>query len=234
MQYKKSKEGFRKLKNRAIIFLGVVVLFAGIVININNDSADIYILLGTMAWVLVILTFTSYRTFKKLKEVYGSYTLTLEPDELIITQFGKPETTLMYGRIQSITKKSNGSLVLKSAFEGDVFIPYDLEDFDYIEKRLAGIRPVDVDNKVPFLEKYKIPVTIIVLVAFVLTMSQTNIIVVIVCALIVVPFMVYSFFTLYKNKDLDPKVRRGMWWLWVVIFSIVGRVVMSILNNVQL
>ena len=72
------------------------------------------------------------------------------------------------------------------------------------------------------MEKYKWILIISMLGLMASVYLSTNKMIVGITGVILIAFLGYSFYEVRRNKNIDEKTKKGMWWLILVLFSIIG------------
>lgn len=228
-QFKIRKDGFNEirksmlLKASPILLLTTIAGFAINNLNSQGEQNDINILPFTSLMVLGIFAFGLYRGVNKQKEILDSYELMLDSDGITRKQHNTPTITIANSDLSEIIKNPNGSFTIKGNSPINVMIvPAQIDNYDILEKLLAERSAISIKTSEPFLQKFSGLVTILIIgMMAAVYISKDKIIVGITGTLLLAGFG-YSFIEVRRSKNLDNKTKKGIWWLLLVMASIVG------------
>lgn len=228
-QFTNRPEGFRELRKAILLKAVPTSLLAGSVgiaisyANSNVSTGDSNASLGIIPIMLATLAFGVYRGITIQKKIFDSYTLTFNNNAVTREQNNTPTITIPYRDITEIARNSNNSFTIKgdSAVNIIGISPY-IDDYDHLEILLSTIKPISVKVTEPFLQKFSGLISLLTLGLMASVYLVKNKIVVGTSGAVLLALLGYSFFEIRRSKNLDSKIKKGMWWLLLVIASIMG------------
>lgn len=185
----------------------------------DNDGTGMWFVIG----MALFYGYLIFKTSKKRRKIYESYTLVI--DELNITrkQDGLKDMQVPLSEITIIEKNAENRFEIrgksKAPFER-ILIPRQVEGYDRVEEILAGIKPIEINPKPNYLEKYGLLVTLILIAPILGVYIVDNKIIVSICAVLAVTMLVYSMFYMLKYKNTVKSWKHTLWMLPLVIISI--------------
>ncbi|WEA02966.1 hypothetical protein [Mucilaginibacter sp. SJ] len=223
--FRLNPESYPALRKRIIIrtTLLMLIVWGGVSFILLKDGDED----GTGLWFVVGMAlfygYLIFKTSKKRRKIYGSYTLII--DELNITrkQDGLKDMQIPLSEITIIEKNAENRFVIrgksKAPFER-ILIPRQVEGYDRVEEILAGIKPIEINLKPNYLEKYGLLITLIFMAPILGVYIVDNKIIVSICAVLAVTMLVYSMFYMSKYKNTVKSWKRTLWFLPLIIISI--------------
>ena len=79
------------------------------------------------------------------------------------------------------------------------------------------------------MQKYSIAITILTLALMFCVYTVTNKIIIAFSGTIFVAIMLWSLYEVRRSKNIDAKTKRGMWWVLLVLFSIIAVMIMKLI-----
>ncbi|RVT73964.1 hypothetical protein EOD40_13680 [Flavobacterium sufflavum] len=237
-QFKIRKDGFKEIRKSSLnkaIPISLIALFGGLSIsyfNADEQQDVINIFPFLIPLMLGLLAFGLYRGINRQKEIFESYVITFNNNDIIREQYNTSTITISKTDIDKIIKNSNGSFTIKGNSIVDVIdIPSQIENYEKIEKSLSEIRQISTKNNEPFFQKYRLVLSIFSIGLMACVYISKDKIIVGVSGTILLVLLGYSFFEIQRNKSIDKKTKKGMWWLIVVIASIIGNIYFKIMGQ---
>ncbi len=236
LQFKLSPEGFASVKKRNLIRYAIISIFsvsASLLVVVQPDKNDggINLVVGALLvlGLLVIFTFSFRRSLKQVRELYFSYTIIIDGSTITRLQQNTPTVTIPYAGITSISKLANGKLVINGTNRGDIiYIPATLEGLEELEGILQGIQPISQKNMLPFVQRYNLLISLVVVGLMICVYAVNNKIIVGISGAILSLALVWALYDTQRNKNIDRKTRRGALWVLVVLFSVVTATIMKL------
>jgi uncharacterized membrane protein YecN with MAPEG domain len=233
-QFKISPKGINeifKLSLQKTIPIYVVLLLVMLWVNFGrsqpNNNLNFNVGLIVMPIMVIALFVGGYLGWKRTKEQFKSYTLTITDTEIIRVQKNTPTITHLKSDISEIIKQHNGGFSIKKQSTNDMIgVPSQIEEYDKLEGILNQIIPVKINTSKSWQERFIIPITVINLVLMLCAMSSTNVYVVSISGTIVLIALIYSFIALNKNKNIDSRTRRFRYFIIFPMLSIIGRMIL--------
>jgi hypothetical protein len=215
-----------------IIFLVIVWMNFGREQPNNNLNFNVgFILIPIMVAALLV---GGYLGWKRIREQFRSYTLTITDTEIIRVQKNTPTITHLKSDISEIIKQHNGSFSIKKQSINDMIgVPPQIDDYDKLEGLLNQIMPIKINDSKTWIEKFAIPIAVVNLILLLCAMYSTNVYLVTISGTIVLISLVYSLFIVNNNKNIESRTRRLMYISIIPMLSIIGRMVvlLSAHNN---
>ena len=198
-------------------------------INSKDKTAEVNVLPIIIPFIAVVVGFGLYRGVNRQKGLFESYQLTLTNNLITREQLNTPTISIYFNDIKEIVKNKNGSFIVKGKDPTDlIMIPAQIDNYSDLEKTLNEIKQIATQLDKSFLQKYSIALTMLTLGLMFCVYTLTNKIFVAVCGTILVGILSWSFYEVRKSKNIDAKTKRGMWWVLIVLASIIGVVIMKL------
>jgi hypothetical protein len=228
-QFTNRPEGFGELKKALLLKTIPTSLLAGGVgiaisnANTNTSPDDSSAYLGIIPIMLGALAFGLYRGVIIQKKIFNSYTLTFDNESVTREQYNTPTISIPYREVTGIIKNSNNSFTIKGNSAVNVIgIPSQINDYTKLEVLLAEIRLVSVKTTEPFIQKFSPLLSILTLGLMATVYLAKNKVAVGVSGAALLALLGYSFFEVRRSRNIDGKTKKGMWWLLLVIASILA------------
>ena len=235
MEYKIKADGFKEVQKKIILTTVPIALIAASVsiyistVNTESSENDIDVLFVIIPVLLCTLGYGLYKAIKQQKIIFESYRLVIDEENISREQFNTSIITIPFIQITSIAKHKNGSILIIGKNKGDIIvIPTQIESYNEIEEKLDTINPIKAIKKENILQKSRIIFGIATIALMVCVYTFENKIIVGISGSILVCFLIWSFITLRKNKNIDNKTKKGLWWVFVVIFSIIANMIFKL------
>jgi hypothetical protein len=228
-QFKIRQDGFKEIRKAMLIKaipISLLAAFGGLAIshfNTNGQQSDVNVFPFVIPIVLGALAFGLYRGVNRQKEIFDSYRLKLDNNGITREQHNTPTITISNTDVSEIIKNSNGSFTIKGNSPVNVIgVPSQIDDYEKLEKSLAEIGQILTKNSEPFLQKFRGLLSILTIGLMAAVYISKDKIIVGVSGTVLPVVLGYSFFEVQRSKNVDSKTKKGMWWLILVIASIVG------------
>lgn len=227
-QFKIRQDGFKEIRKMMLIKaipISLLAVSGGLVIShftTNEQQSNENVFSFVIPMVLGALAFGLYRGINRQKEIFDSYRLMIDNNGITREQHNTPTITISNTDVSEIIKNSNGSFTIKgNSFVNVIGVPSQIDNYEKLEKSLAEIRQISTKNSEPFLQKFRGILSSILTIGLMASVyiSKDKIIVG-VSGTVLLTVLGYSFFEVQKSKNIDSKTKKGMWWLIIVIASI--------------
>lgn len=227
-EFQIKENGFDEIKKSIIIKslpITLVSLTTGYLIyhfNPNRQPNNVNILPFFIPIVLGAVIFGLYRGIKRQRILFKSYTLIINENEIIREQISTPKISIPHNEIQSIQRNPNGTLIIlgKTTTE-TIIIPSQIDHSEQLDNLLSKIHPISDSDKKSLAEKFKGLIILSTLALMASVYISTNSLVVGITGTLVTLILVYSFYKNITNKNIDKKTKNGMWFVLLVLFSII-------------
>lgn len=238
MEYKIKPNGFQEIQKKIIFRTVPMSLFAasvGIYIAKSNNSSinenDFDVLPYAVPLIFVFLGYSLYKGIKRQRSLFESYKLTINDENIIREQLNTSSINLPINQISKISKLKDGTITIIGRNKSEmIIVPVQIEKYDEIESKLNAIIPLKVIEKEKLLEKYSSVTGLITIGLMVCVYTLTNKIIVGVSGSLLLGILLWSFIVLRKNKNLDEKTKKGVWWIIIVLISIIGVMFLKLTN----
>jgi hypothetical protein len=238
-QFKISPKGITeifKLSLQKTIPIYIVLLMVMLWMNFGksqpNNNLNFNVGLIFMPIMVILLFVGGYLGWRRIKEQFKSYTLTITDTEIIRVQKNTPTITHLKSDISEIIKQHNGGFSIKKQSINDMIgVPPQIEEYDKLEGILNQIMPVKVNNSKTWIEKFAIPIAVVNLGLLLCAMYSTNVYLVNISGTIVLISLIYALFSVNKNKNVDSRTRRLMYVAIIPMLSIFGRMILLLSNK---
>lgn len=222
-QFKIRQDGFKEIRKTMLIRvipMSLLALVGGFVIshyNSNVQQSDLFVI----PLVLVVLVFGLRRGINRQREIFDSYVLTVDDNGIRREQHNTPTITISKADLSEITKNSNGSFTIKGNSSVNVIgVPAQIDDYERLERSLAEIRQISAKSSESLLQKFQLPLSMLTIGLMAAVYISKDKIIVGVSGTVLLVVLGYSFFEVQRNKNIDNKTKKGMWWLILVAASI--------------
>lgn len=218
-------ESYPALRKRIMIktALLVLIVWGGVSFTLLKDGDKD----GTGIWFVVGMAlfygYLIFKTSKKRRKIYESYTLIIDEWNITRKQDGLKDMQIPLSEITTIEKNAANRFEVRgksrAPFER-ILIPRQIEGYDRVEEILAGFKPIEINPKPSYMEKYGLLITLILIAPILGVYIVDNKIIVSVCAVLAVTMLVYSMFYMSKYKNTVKSWKRTLWFLPLIIISI--------------
>jgi hypothetical protein len=226
--FKINPDGLKEIKKkslkRMIPFMTIVAIAAIVIASVKSktNDADVNVLPVIIPVIGVVFGLSISRGIKRQQALLKSYTLTISDPVITREQFNTPEISIYYREIREISKRKNGCLFIKGVEPGDVIvIPSQIENYSQLENILHNIHPIANREKISFLERYSALAGLLSIPLMLGVYIVDNKIIVALTGTTLVALMSWSFIKLRQNKNIDAKTRRGSWFVFLIIASVI-------------
>lgn len=223
--FRLNPESYPALRKRIIIrtTLLVLIIWGGVSFMLlkdgDQDSTGIWFVAG----MALFYGYLIFKTSKKRRKIYESYTLIIDEWNITRKQDGLKDMQIPLSEITTIEKNAENRFVIRGKSKAPlerILIPRQIEDYDRIEEILAGFKSITVNLKPNYLEKYRMLITLILVAPVLGVYVMDNKIIVSVCAVLAVTMLVYSMFYMLKYKNTVKSWNRTLWFMPLIIISI--------------
>lgn len=228
-QFKIRKDGFKEIRKAMLIRaipISLLAALGGLAIshfNTNGQQNDINVFPFVIPLVLGALAFGLYRGVNRQKEIFDSYVLTIDNNCITREQHNTPTITISNADLSGIIKNSDGGFTIMGNSTVNVIgVPSQIDDYEKLEKLLSEIRQILSKTSEPFLQKYRGLLSILTIGLMAVVYISKDKIIVGISGTVLLAVLGYSFFEVQRSKNIDSKTKKGMWWLILVIASIIG------------
>jgi hypothetical protein len=233
-QFKITPDGLRQIQKQLlfkIIPFMVIAIGVGIAMGSLNSKkeTDSSVLLFIIPFVACVVGFSLYRSVNRQISLLKSFTLTLTNNIVGREQLNTHIITVYHNDIREIVKNKNGSFTIKGKESTDIiYVPAQIENPTELEEELSKIKPVGTKNTGQPLQKYQLLFPLFTLGLMLSVYMVTNKIVVAISGSLFVATMLWSLIYVQRSKNVDRKTKRNIWWVLVVLASVLWVMVMKL------
>lgn len=228
-EFKIKENGFAEIKKAIIVkTIPIVILAAGTGLaishfNTNGQSTDVNALPFLIPIIIGALAFGLFKGINRQKGLFESYKLTINENEIVREQNNTQTISIPRNEIKSIIRNPKGILTIVGNSNTEIIgVPSQINNSEKLEQILSEIKPITDSDKKPLTEKYKGVLILLTLGLMATVYISKDKIIVGISGTILILFLGYSFYEVRRNKNIDKKTKNGMWWLILVLFSIIG------------
>ena len=226
--FKIRQDGFKEIRKQTLIRTIPIMLIAvtvGILIssiNSKGEATDVNVLPFIIPLMLAAVGFGLYRGTNRQKSLFESYVLTITNNLITREQFNMPTVSIYFNEVKEIVKNKNGSFTIRGKDPADMIaIPSQVDNYTQLETTLQNIKPIEAKGKVSVLERYQGLTGLFVLALMFCVYTVNNKIIVALTGTTLVVLMIWSFIKIRANKNIDSKTKRSLWWVLVVLASVI-------------
>lgn len=227
-QFKIRQNGFKEIRKAMLIKaipISLLAVIGGISIsyfNTNVQQSEVNVYPFVIPLGLAALAFGLYRGVNRQKEIFDSYILTIDDNGITREQHNTPTITISKADISEIIKNSNRSITIKGDSKVNVIsIPSQIDNYERLEKLLLEIKQISLKASEPFFQKFRGLLSVLTIGLMAAVYISKDKIIVGVCGTILLVVFGYSFFEVQRSKNIDSKTKKSIWWLLLVIASII-------------
>lgn len=228
-EFQIKENGFTEIKKTMIIKTIPIAILAtgtGLAIshfNTNGQSSDVNVLPFVIPIIIGALAFGLFKGINRQKGLFESYKLIINENEIIREQNNTQTISIPRNEIKSIIRNPKGILTIVGNSNTEIIgVPSQINNSEKLEQILSQIKPITDSDKKPLTEKYKGVLILLMLGLMATVYISKDKIIVGITGIILVLFLGYSFYEVRRNKNIDKKTKNGMWWIILVLLSIIG------------
>ncbi|MCX6239794.1 MAG: hypothetical protein NTY07_19990 [Bacteroidia bacterium] len=238
-QFKNKKEGFKALKKQIIILSIPLTLIICVFVYIIsfadpavNKTSNVNVLPFTATLLLGVFAYSIYRSNRRQKVLFDSYTLTIDEESITREQYNTPTIRFLIADIRKIIKTGKGAFVIQNNKSKDyIVISTDIEDKQELEKLLGKICEFTMSTTKPIVAYLMFPLVIFVLGLMAIVYISDNKILVGISGPLLTAFMLWSFVSIQKNKNFDKKTKRSSYLSFILILSVIGITIFKLMQS---
>jgi hypothetical protein len=228
-QFKIRPGGFEEVRKKTLIrmipFVIIIVIMA-IVINTiirKKEEADINILPFALPVLVFVLSSGVYSGISRLKKLLESYTLTIGNNLITRQQLNTPTISISFNDVTEIIKNNRNELIIKGKTSRQaIIVPAQIDNYGEIEEVLSKIKTVNTKSAEPIFIKYRTLFSLLTVGLMLTVYIAKNKILVTISALTLAALLLWSFYEIRTNKNIDNKTKQISWWVLLVLVSIIS------------
>lgn len=233
-QFRLRPDAFKAIRKKilliAIPLLLIAMTLGFAIAHFGSDKPEgdfgFMLLAIPMALVFVVPSFLT--TLKRQKTMFESYRLTFDGKTLIREQKNTPTIQLSFFEVRQISKVSNGSFVIQGLQKGDcIYVSEHIEDYKEVETALNNIMPVTTKLSKSLMQKYGWLLVLGMLGLMMVVFISKNAFLITGCGIVLLVFLGWGWYECKTNKSIDKKTRKGLWWLLILFFAVLARIIGS-------
>jgi hypothetical protein len=217
------------LLKRAIAIVSIsLIIWVAVLFVQGGKLADAAQFMISFLLILGVLVFSMIRGIKKQKALLGSYELTISDTLICREQLNTPDISILVTEVVEIAKHPKGAFSIKgSRNNGTIIIPVQIENYEQLETTLQQIHPITIKSN-SILKKLQILLSFIGIGLMICVYSLNNKIIVGLAGSLFTALMIWSLVKIQKDKNVDRKTKNGMWFILLVIASVIGVTIMKL------
>ncbi|MEP1489134.1 MAG: hypothetical protein ABJL44_00820 [Algibacter sp.] len=238
-EFQIGKNGFNEIKKAIIIKTIPIAILAsgtGLIIshfNTNGQASDINVFPLVIPIIIGALAFGLFKGINRQKGLFESYKLIINENEIIREQNNTQTISIPLNEIKSIIRNPKGILTIIGNSNTDIIgVPSQINNSEKLNQILSQIKPIIDSDKKPLTEKYKGLFVILMLALMATVYISKDKLIVGITGTILILFLGYSFYEIQRNKNIDKKTKKGMWWLIIVFLSIIGNMYFKLTGKI--
>ncbi len=228
-EFQIKENGFAEIKKAMIVkTIPIAILAAGTGLaishfNTNGQSSDVNVLPFVIPIIIGALAFGLFKGINRQKGLFESYKLIINENEIVREQNNTQTVSIPRNEIKSIIRNPKGILTIIGNSNTEIIgVPSQINNSEKLERILSEIKPITDSDKKPLAEKYKGVLILLMLGLMATVYISKDKIIVGITGTILILFLGYSFYEVRRNKNIDKKTKNGMWWLILVLLSVIG------------
>lgn len=230
-----SEQGIKQINKqllRYIIPFLFILIIGFIVVNVltmPSKKESVNTLPYALPVFVGIVCFGFYRGAQRRKQLLRSYKVSITPNAIMRQQYNTPDIALYHSEINEIAKTRRGAFFIKGKDSSAIIcVPSQIERRDELEATLHAIFPITEKGNLPLLQKAKALLAVLMAALMICVYVSTNKILVAVSGVLVTGLLIWSFFEVQRNRNIDKRTRRSTWWVVLVLLSIIANVIMKL------
>ena len=229
-----SIDGFRKPVIIKSLMLFVCVIFLVVILpELLSDAETKWD--GSWLYMVILFgalfVFTIYMSLKKQKASLESYRLTITDDALTREVLNTDTITIVRRDVQEIIQNANGSLTIIGASKiNAIGVPAQIERKEELTSLLTAIMPFTVKTSTPWLAKFQFPIALLIVGLLFLSFYVNNKFIAAIGAFVFCVVMIFSFIVIQKSKNVDKKIKRMSYIMFIPLLSIIYSVISKLME----
>ncbi|GAO41764.1 hypothetical protein [Flavihumibacter petaseus] len=235
------QDGFKEVRKlllfRAIPFMLIAAIVGIVIGTINTTTApsDMNIWPVVVPFIILMLGWGMYRGVNRQKELFESYTLKITDNLVTREQLNTPTISIYFADIKEIVKHKNGGYTIRGKDARElIVIPVQIDNYSQLETSLQAIQQISTQHTVSFIQKYQGLTGLLTVGLMLCVYTVNNKIVVALAGTTFVSLMIWSLLEIRSNKNIDNKTKRSMWWILLVLFSVIAVMIMKLTANAEI
>jgi hypothetical protein len=218
---------FKKIQKKVLWAMGplmLIIITAALLIMGKSNPGQPNIMAYFIPFVCLVFGFGIYRGLKRQKVIFESYKLTIDKRTLLREQFNTPIIAIDYDSVTDIVKSKSGSFIIKGKnSNASIIIPAQIDNYNKLEEILNRIKLPTVMQSNNLWAKYAGYAGAIAVAALMLCVyTVNNKSVVGVAGVALVSIMVWSFYKIRINQNVNAKTKRSSLYIILVIVSVIA------------
>jgi len=232
--FKLDPAGFAEIRKQIIIrvillMLLVIPVAIYIAFFANPQESDtesegvlFYTLLFTLPIFLLVTVFSIRTAIKRQKDVWDTYELSIDGDKISRTQSSLDPIIIKKNEITQIVKTKRGDIAIKTDDPYKLIaIPAAVLGRNDLIQSLSGFE--EIENQTGKANLHVPLFSVGTLVLFASVFISNHKVIVGICGTLLTAFLIWSFVSIQKSNHVDNKTKMGSYFLFFVLFSMIGR-----------
>jgi CHASE3 domain sensor protein len=223
--FKYIPERFAEFRNTQFIRsvpIMVIAMSVGAYITSANNPNAVSILPFIVPFFIAILSFSLYRSSKRLRVLYNSYSLNIHEQFISSKQANIPDITIAASDVKELQLKSNGDILVQGRDKYQkILISRQIENYDEVLAQLQKLTLTKPFAKSGKIEYFRIPAVLFLMVLMIVSYTSANKILATISAFITVVSLLYSVIELQRSKNIDQKIKKMSWIILLPVLSLI-------------
>lgn len=213
-QFSVRPNSFKEIQKRLIRMMAI--LFGGVVFSvlvlpsfISGEPIDLVTFPILVVLFGAVFAFTIWSSVKKQKELFESFKIIIDDDKIKRERLNTPELVIYKREVKRITKSVEGNISIEGNDKWNpIVVPAQIENREDLERILADISTIIVLTKKAVWQKFFVPISMSGAGLFLATFYVTNKYVSMVCGLLLLAVIGFSFVVMVTNKNIDKRTKK--------------------------
>ncbi|RZJ87145.1 MAG: hypothetical protein EOO60_12510 [Hymenobacter sp.] len=220
----------KALLKQALLF-AAIMLIGGVGYGYWGLHADSRVLLLVLVTATGVSTYSYFRNLKQQKLAIESYRLVVNADGISRFTILLPPIELAAVEIATITQHAQGNLAITTADKyRAIYVPAHVTDRPALLLELARFAPLTVVEHKTWTEKLMPLIVIGMLGLMGLFYTVSNKIISTITGLLLLGILTWSYWHIWRNKNLPRQSRRLLWFMPLLLLSIAAGMIARLLQ----
>ncbi|MGI4865728.1 MAG: hypothetical protein ACRYFZ_17530 [Janthinobacterium lividum] len=220
----------KALLKQAILF-AAIMLIAGVGYNYWGLHADNSVLLLVLVMATGTSIYSYFRNLKQQKLAIESYRLVVNTDGISRFTTLLPPIQLASVEITAITQHAQGNLAITTADKyRAIYVPAHVANRSELLHELARFAPLTIVDHKTWTAKLMPLVAIGMLGLMGLFYTVSNKVISTITGLLLLGILTWSCWHIWRNKNLPRQSRRLLWFMPLILLSIVAGIITRLLQ----
>jgi len=222
----------RKESLRKALPLSLLAVAVGVSIGLRDADSLETVLPIAIPFVLCAVAFGMVKGLNRQKTILESYTLSVGNESITREQHNTPTIHLRFTDITHVAEGRKGGFIIRGQGSADtILVPRQIENYGELRETLQRITPPHQKPVFNPFEKYSVLITLLNVGLMVTVYLATDKLLVGVSGTLFLVLQGWSLSEINRNKNVDQKTKRSLWWSLLVLFSVVAIMAFKLLGT---